>query len=253
MMRLKTAKDLAMLRQSGRILASVLKILAAEAKPGVALRSLDYHARTLIQEKGAQPAFLGYKPNGAKQAYPAAICTSVNAQVVHGLPSDYILKDGDVLKIDLGVNYKGYFTDAALTVGVGKIAPPAQKLVTVTEAALAKAIEVCRPGRRIGDIGWTIENHVKKNKFAIVQGLTGHGVGFALHEEPTVHNYGRRGEGMELKPGLVLAIEPMVSVGSGETKQWPDESFAVKDGSLTAHFEKTVAVTEVGPEILTPF
>lgn len=253
MIRLKNAKDLAMLRRSGRLLAEVLKILAAEARAGITLQSLDYHARTLIEQGGGKPAFLGYKPEGSKKPYPAAICTSVNDQIVHGVPSDYVLKEGDILKIDCGVNYKGYFTDSALTVGIGKISSSARKLINVTKEALTKAIEVCLPGNHIGDIGWKIENYVKKNNFSIIKGLTGHGVGFAIHEDPTVYNYGKKGEGLKLQSGLVLAIEPMTSVGSGETRQLPDESFAAKDGSLTAHFEHTVYIGEDGPEVLTNF
>jgi len=251
MIRLKTEKDLQFLRVSGKILAHVLKILTEEAKEGIVLTSLDYHARTLIQEAGAKPAFLGYKPEGAKNPYPAAICASVNEKIVHGIPNDYVLKNGDLLKIDLGVNYKGYFTDAAITVGIGRISAEAQKIIEVTKQALNQALEFCKPGNYLGDIGWIIEQTVKKAGFSIAKGLTGHGVGFELHEEPTIYNYGKRGEGLELKPGMVLAIEPMVTSGQGDIFRLADGSYAARDGSLTAHFEHTVVITHDGVEILT--
>lgn len=253
MVRLKNKNDIKMLRQSGEILVYVLKTLAAETRPGVILRSLDARARQLIKERGAKPAFLGYKSNGAFRSYPAAICTSVNNQIVHGPPSDYILKNGDVLKIDLGIDYKSYFTDGAVTLGMGKISSQSAGLIKTVKGALEQAIGVCLPGNHLGDIGWAIERYVSARGFKVIRGLTGHGVGFSLHEEPTVYNYGEKGEGIELKPGMVLAIEPMISAGSPEIKQLADESYATKDGSLSAHFEKTVAITETDPEILTPF
>lgn len=251
MIRLKTEKEIRELRLSGAILAAALAALKGKAKVGVRLGDLDELARNFIRKAGAEPAFLNYRPEGAKKAYPASICASVNETVVHGLPSKYKLRNGDVLKLDLGVNYKGYFTDAALTVGVGAISEAAQKLMAVTERALALAIKECRTGNHLGDIGWAIEDYVTKNGFAVVQGLTGHGVGFELHEDPSVYNYGEKREGLVLRPGLVLAIEPMVAIGSGEVRQKADDSFVTRDKSLTAHFEHTVALTERGPEILT--
>jgi len=253
MILLKNNKDIEMLKQSGSILVEILNVLVSESKAGVALKSLDIQAQRLIRKYGAKPSFLGYKPQGAHKPYNAAICTSVNDQIVHGLPSDYVLKDGDILKIDIGINYKNYFTDAAVTLGIGKISEQASKLIEITRNALEKAIAVCLAGNHLGDIGWTIEQYVLANGFKVIKGLTGHGVGFALHEEPTVYNYGKKGEGMELKPGLVIAIEPMASIGTSEIRQLTDDSYATKDGSLSAHFEKTVAITENGPEVLTPF
>ena len=251
--RLKSEKDLEGLRKSGEILSLILKKLKAEVKAGVRLIFFDELARKLLKEAGAKSAFLGYRPAGAKSAFPAAICASVNAQIVHGIPSEYVLKDGDILKIDFGVNYEGYFTDAAFTIGIGKISKDAQELIKNTEEALKKAIKMCLPGNHLGDIGWQIENTVKKKGFKVVNGLTGHGTGFALHEDPYVFNYGRRGEGMVLEPGLVLAIEPMVALGSGDIKQAKDDSFFTADGSLSAHFEKTIAITKNSPEIITLF
>ncbi len=253
MIRLKNEKDLEKLRISGEILSSVLKVLIKEARVGVPLKSLDFHARVLIEEKGAKSAFLGYRPEGAKQPFPATICTSVNSQVVHGVPSDYVLKEGDILKIDIGVNYQGYFTDAAVTIGIGQISQKAEELIKTTKEALDKAIELCFPNNHLGDLGWIIEETVTKKGFSIIKNLTGHGTGFSLHEEPTVYNYGKKGTGLKIEPGLVLAIEPITSLGSGEIKQWPDDSYVTKDGSLSAHFEKTIFVKETGPEILTNF
>lgn len=249
--RLKNDKDVAMLRQSGVILASVLELLKDAAKPGVKLSHLDELAKTLIKESGGRPAFLGYRPAGAVKAYPASICVSVNEIIVHGLPSDYILKSGDVLKIDAGVNYNGYITDAALTVGVGSISHEAKKLIETTRAALEAAIRVCAVGNRLGDIGHAVENTVKENGFEVIRNLTGHGVGFALHEDPDIYNFGKKGEGIELVPGMVIAIEPMVALKSDRVRQLPDESYVTERGDLSAHFEHTVAITEKGPEILT--
>ncbi len=251
MIRLKSTKDIEGLRASGKILARVLGELRKSAKEGVSLRSLDELARKLLKDAGAESAFLGYRPEGGTKPYPAAICTSINEQVVHGLPTDYILKRGDVLKIDTGVRYEGYITDSATTVVIGPASKEIKKLLETTEEALRKAIEACRSGNHLGDIGAAVEETVRKNGFRVVKGLTGHGVGFELHEDPTVYNFGDRGEGIELKPGLVLAIEPMVSVGKGDIEQREDDSFATRDGSVTAHFEHTIAITSAGPEILT--
>lgn len=250
---LKNQRDLAMLRISGRILSETLAALKKEAFIGQSLQAIDDKARRLIEKAGGKPAFLGYRPPGSPKAYPASTCLSLNDQVVHGLPGDIFLKEGDILKIDCGVNYEGYITDSAITVSLGNISKEAQKLMSVTREALVAGIAECVVGKTLGDIGSAIEELVKENGFSVVANLTGHSVGFALHEDPAVYNYGRRGEGMELIPGLVLAIEPMVSAGKGAIRQQPDGSFSTKDGSLAAHFEQTVAIVENGPEILTPF
>ncbi|HXF43883.1 MAG TPA: type I methionyl aminopeptidase [Candidatus Paceibacterota bacterium] len=250
---MKNEKDLGFLRQSGVILASVLEFLKEAAKPGVKLSYLDELARKLIEESGGKPAFLGYRPEGAAKVYPASICTSVNEIVVHGLPSDYTLKSGDVLKIDAGVIYKGYYTDAALTVGIGDLPHGVKKLIETTKTSLEKALEECLPGNRLGNVGHIVESVVEKAGFKIIRNLTGHGVGFALHEEPTVYNYGDKGDGIELVPGMVLAIEPMVALKSERARQKEDDSFETENGDLSAHFEHTVAITERGSEILTAF
>ncbi|MFA6365086.1 MAG: type I methionyl aminopeptidase, partial [Candidatus Paceibacterota bacterium] len=214
MVRLKSEKDLESLRISGRILAATLHALSKEVKVGVMLSDLDKKAKELILKEGATPTFLGYTPEGMTKAYAASICASVNDTIVHGLPGKYILKEGDIISLDLGVTYKGYVTDGAMTVGVGKISEEARALLRVTEEALQNAIKECTPGKHLGDIGEVVEKTAQKGKFRVIQGLTGHGVGFARHEDPSVFNYGRRGEGMKLVPGLVIAIEPMFSAGS---------------------------------------
>lgn len=251
MIRLKSERDLEGLRASGKVLASVLRKLKEATKEGVTLQSIETLARKLLRDAGAESVFLGYQPEGSRKPYPAAICTSLNDQVVHGLPTKYVLKSGDILKIDIGVRYRGYVTDAATTVAIGEVPQKVLKLMEVTESALRNAIEACKAGNHLGDIGWAIESVVRKNGFRVIRGLTGHGVGFELHEDPDVHNYGDKGKGLLLEPGLVLAIEPMVSMGSADVVQEKDDSYVTKDGSLSAHFEHTAAITERGPEVLT--
>ena len=251
MVRLKNKRDIEMIAKSGRILAEVLEKLSQKAQIGVALDFLDDLARRLIQEAGAKPAFLGYRPGSGHRPFPAAGCLSLNEKVVHGCPSPYQLRSGDLLKIDLGVDYKGYISDAAITLGIGKIMPIAKKLIEAAKKALEAAINEIQPGKHLGDLGFVIETTIKKAGFTVIRGLTGHGVGFKVHEEPTVLNYGKKGEGLELKPGLVLAIEPMACLGKEKLIQRADDSFAMADGKLSAHFEHTVAVTENGSRILT--
>lgn len=250
-MRLKTKQDLAALRISGRILAEALRLLAAACKEGVSLEYLDGLARDYLKKKSAKPAFLGYRPTWADEPYPAAICASVNEQIVHGLPSRYRVRDGDVIKLDLGVNYRGYFTDAALTVAVGKVPVRAARLIAATKKALADGIRQAKPGKRLGDVGYAVRRTVEGAGFRVVEGLTGHGVGFALHEDPEVPNYGEKGTGIAIEPGLVIAIEPMASAGTPRTVENPDGSFSTADGAVSAHFEHTVAITESGSIILT--
>ncbi|MBI2591617.1 MAG: type I methionyl aminopeptidase [Candidatus Brennerbacteria bacterium] len=239
---IKSDKELQFLIKSGKILSSILSDLKNEARLGISLKSLDSLAYKLIMAAGGQPAFLNYKPAGAKEPYPSSLCASVNNIVVHGRPDDYKLKNGDLLKLDLGVNYEGFLTDAALTIGIGEISAQNKLLIKITEEALNAGIRAAVSGNTIGDIGFAIESVVKKTNFKIVDMLTGHGIGRKLHEEPAVYNFGRSGEGLKLKKGMVLAIEPMVSAGASAIKQLADDSFAVKDGSCSAHFEKTVMV-----------
>ena len=249
--RLKTEEDIKVLRESGKILRAVLNGLEERAEKGVSLRALDVYAREILKSFGATPAFLGYKPQKHSDPYPAAICASLNDEVVHGIPSERVLEEGDLLSVDLGVNLKGYITDAALTVYIGDAPPGIRRLMDTTRGALKRGIEECVPGKTLGDVGYVIESFVKKNGMKVVRGLTGHGVGFELHEDPTVYNFGNRGEGMKLVPGLVLAIEPMVSLGSDVIFEARDGSFKTNDGSLSAHYEQTIYIGKDGPEILT--
>lgn len=251
MVNLKNKNDIKKLRISGKILSQTLSILKKKTKEGIPLRELDKIARREIEEAGAIPAFLNYQPSGAASPFPASICASVNDIIVHGIPGDYILKEGDVLKIDAGVNYKGYITDSAFTLGIGKISFEADGLIKVTRKALVKAIKLCHLGYHIGDIGWTVEKTIKKAGFKVIRDLTGHGVGFNLHEPPNVPNFGNKGTGLALEPGMVLAIEPITSISSEHMKKAEDDSFVTADGSVSAQFEHTVVITEGNPEILT--
>jgi methionyl aminopeptidase len=248
---LKTPAEIEIMADAGRRLASVVDCLKREARVGVTTIFLDKLARKLIRESGAEPAFLGYKPAGAVKPYPYAICASLNDVVVHGLPSDRALKDGDLLKIDLGLKYRGFYSDSAITIPIGNVGRAAEKLVRITREALDIGIAEARPGKTVGDIGYAIEKYVVSHKLSVVRSLTGHGIGRELHEEPQVLNFGRKGTGEELVAGMVLAIEPMVAMGSGATKQLADDSFVTADGSLAAHWEHTVAITEEGPRVLT--
>jgi methionyl aminopeptidase len=250
-MELKTAEQIETMAEGGRRLAAVLERLRAEARPGVTTLALDRIAYDLIVKGGDKPNFLNYHPAGAKKAYPYTLCASVNNVVVHGQPSKYILKDGDLLKLDLGLRHHGLNLDSAITIGVGSISALAKKLLSATEESLYAGIEQAQVGKTLGDIGWAIERVVRKNKFSVVDGLTGHGIGKELHEEPTVFNFGAKRTGMRLAEGLVIAIEPMVATGKGDIIQLLDEGYGTVDGSLAAHFEHTVAITADGPRILT--
>lgn len=248
---IKTEEQIKKIRLAGKILANVAKEIKKIIKEGLALNEIDNLAEKLIKQAGARPAFLGYQPSGAQKPYSASICASLNEVVVHGVPNNYKLRSGDILKIDFGVDYDGLIADAAFTVGIGKISDQAKQLIDITQKALAVAIKECKPGKTVGDIGWAINNYVTRHGFKVVKGLTGHGVGLELHEEPTIYNEGQKNTGLKLKAGMVLAIEPMASAGDPYITQLPDESYATRDRSLTAHFEHTVLITKRGPEILT--
>ncbi|MFH1354101.1 MAG: type I methionyl aminopeptidase [bacterium] len=251
MIRLKTAKEIECLASGGAILAEVLERLVSEVKAGVTPRQLDALAQELIADRGAKPSFLNYAPKG-KKPFPAALCVSVNQAIVHGLPNDTVFKEGDVVGLDCGIEYKGLYTDSAQTVGVGKVTDEAARLMMVTRQALAEAIEKCRVGNRIGDIGEAVQTHVEREGFEVVRALVGHGVGYDVHEEPAVPNYGEAGKGVKLKEGLVIAIEPMVAVGNAEVKTSGDGwTVETKGGGLAAHEEHTVAIMPSGPRILT--
>jgi methionyl aminopeptidase len=250
-MELRTPQEIEVMAEGGRRLGAVLVALKKEVRPGVTTLALDRAARALIVDGGDVPAFLNYRPGGARRAYPYTLCASVNNVVVHGQPSEYILKEGDIIKLDLGLKHEGFYLDAAITVGVGKVSAEAKKLMAVTEESLYAGIKEAKPGRTLGDVGYAIEHVARKNRFSVAEGLTGHGIGRALHEDPTVFNFGDRGTGMKLMPGMVIAIEPMVTIGSGEIVQLRDEGYGTVDKTWAAHFEHTVAITEKGPMILT--
>ncbi len=247
----KTAEEIGKIEIAGKILKKTIDILREETKEGVTLTALDRLAKRIIEENGGEPAFLNYRPEGAARPYPSTICASPNDIVVHGVPVARKIKSGDVISIDCGVRYQGYYADAAFTVGVGRISPQIRKLIAVTREALELGIKAARPGNTVGHIGSAIGIHVRKNGFKVVRGLTGHGVGTRLHEEPTVYNEGERGTGIMLQAGMTIAIEPMVAIGTSRVEQLHDDSYATADGSIAAHFEKTIVITEKGPRILT--
>lgn len=234
------------MRQGGRILAKILKEIAKQVKPGITTQYLDKVASDLIFSYGVQSSFKGFNN------YPAVLCTSINEEIVHAVPSERILKTGDILSLDLGIKFKGHCTDLALTKSVGKVDKKITKLIEVTKKALELCIKQCKPGNHLGDIGWAIQNYVEKNKFNVIRDLVGHGVGKDVHEEPQILNYGQRGEGIELKPGMVLALEPMVCIDNWRIEKCEDGfGYRTKDRGLTAHFEHTITITKKGPKILT--
>jgi methionyl aminopeptidase len=243
----KSPGEIEKMRAANALVANVLAELAVVAAPGVTTRDLDELAERLVREGGAEPAFKGYR------GYPATLCASVNEQVVHGIPSKRQLLEGDIVSLDMGVKLNGFYGDSAVTVPVGRISGDAQRLLGVTQDALARGITQVRVGGRISDIGHVIQQHVESHGFSVVREFVGHGIGAALHEEPQIANYGEPGRGPRLAEGMVLAIEPMVNMGRPAVKVRADGWTAVtRDGSLSAHFEHTVAVTENGPKILTP-
>jgi len=237
--------------EGGAILASVLRELEKMTGVGVATIELDRLARELITKAGAKPAFLHYRPAGARKAYPYTLCSSINDVVVHGQPSVYKIREGDLVKLDLGLKYQGLYVDAAITVPVGDVGSRAKKMIQTAQEALAAGVKEAKPGHTVGDIGYAVQKVTEKNKFSVVDGLTGHGIGEALHEDPTVFNVGRKGHGEALEVGMVIAIEPMIAMGGGSIRQLLDESYGTADGSLAVHFEHTVAITAKGPRILT--
>lgn len=255
MIRLKTSEEIQRLREGGAILARLLDELSAMVAPGVSTEELNDEAMDRMERYGVKPALLGYHPEFAPRPYPAAICTSINDVVVHGIPNEelYILKEGDTIGIDATIEYNGMIVDSARTVAVGLVDPDIQKLLNITKEALMIGIKAAQAGNRVGDISHAIESFVRPHTYGIVEELCGHGVGYAVHEEPLVQNIGTPGIGALLEPGLVLAIEPMLTLGSNEVIFEKDNGYTVrtKDGSQAAHFEHTIVITENGPEILT--
>lgn len=250
---IKTSEEIETLREGGKILAAILKLLEKRITPGVSTMDLENLALAEIKKAGAEPAFKGYQPGRDQSPFPAALCTSIDAEVVHCIPKDNrVLKEGEIISLDLGIKYKGLFTDAAITVPVGRVTAEAQKLLRTTERALAAGIAQIKPGNTIGDIAHAIEKVGKSARLGVIRDLIGHGVGHAVHESPSVPNYGKPGTLEKLEPGMVLAIEPMFTLGDFRIK-FLDDGWTVitADGSLAAHFEHTVAVTETGYIVLT--
>lgn len=243
---LKSEKELACLREAGRIVALTRLELLKAIRPGITTADLDRLAEEFIRRCGATPAFKGY------HGFPASICTSVNDEVVHGIPGPRLLREGDIVSIDIGALYKGYYGDMAFTAPVGQVGREARKLLRVTEDALRRAIAVARVGFRVGDISYTVQSYVEANGFSVVREYVGHGIGRDMHEDPQVPNFGEPASGPLLEEGMTLALEPMVNIGGCQVRTDPDGwTVRTADGTLSAHFEHTVAITQAGPEILT--
>jgi methionyl aminopeptidase len=244
----KTADELDQMAAAGRVLARCLNMLRAKARAGVTTKELDDAAERFIRSQGGEPAFKGYR------GFPGSICASPNSMVVHGIPGPYKLGRGDILSIDVGVILDGWVADAAITVPIGNVTPVAQRLLATTKASLFDAVEQCRPGNHLGDIGHAVQKRVEADDFSVVRALVGHGIGRDMHEDPQIPNYGEPGTGELLEEGMVFAIEPMVNVGNHPIRVASDNwSVYSQDGSLAAHFEFTVAITADGPRILTPW
>lgn len=254
MITIKTKEDIQKLREGGKRHAEILQALKAMVRPGISAKALDDEARRLIFEGGDTPAFLNYQPSGASRPFPASLCVSVNDEVVHGIPNETekILNEGDIVTLDLGLVHKGMITDAAITVAVGKISQELEDLLETTEKSLYAGIKAAKGGNKVGDVGVAIERLGVSRKYGIVEELSGHGVGYHVHEDPFVPNYGEAGTGDTLKPGMVIAIEPMFNLGSRHVILDSDGyTYKTKDGKPSAHFEHTILITKGEPEILT--
>lgn len=246
MITLKSPQEIGLMRQAGRIVAETLLLIKEAIKPGITTIQLDALAKRTIESLHAQPAFLGYR------GFPASICASLNEEVVHGIPGLRRLRSGDIISIDVGVYYRGYYGDAAATYAVGEISAQAQELLEVTEQSLYQGLKLAYPGKRLYDISHTIQHYVESRGYSVVRNYVGHGIGCAMHEEPQVPNFGLPGKGPRLETGMVLAIEPMVNVGGWQVETLEDNwTVVTSDRSLSAHFEHTVAILEDGPVILT--
>lgn len=242
----KSRKELEKMRAAGQLVGRVLQELRAMVEPGVTTLEVDMAAERMIRDAGALPTFKGY------HGFPYSICASVNEQVVHGFPSSYKLKDGDIFSIDIGATLAGYVGDTATTVPVGRVSDELLELIRVTEECLELAIEQCREGKHLGDIGWAVQSHAEAHGYTVVREYVGHGIGRRMHEDPQIPNYGTPGKGSKIKKGYVFAVEPMVNLGRQETKVLKDGWTVVTlDGKPSAHCEHTIAITENGPEVFT--
>lgn len=251
MVRIKTRREIELIRESCSIVADVLKLVAAKIKPGVTTFELDRLAEEYIRSLGAIPAFKGYGSNKAN-LFPATLCTSVDDVVVHGIPSKRMLREGEILSVDVGVKKEGYFGDGAATFAVGEISEEKQRLMDATKESLTKGVETAVVGNRIHDISYAVQQYVEERGYSVVRDLVGHGVGLELHEEPAVPNFGKPGTGMKLQEGMTLAIEPMVNAGAWQVRFGADGwTVLTQDGSPSAHFEHTIVIIDGKPEILT--
>ena len=243
---IKSDEEIAIMRESGRVVGAVLQLLAAEVRPGLTVKELDTIVEEEFKRRSVIPTFLGYR------GYPARVCVSINDEIVHGIPGKRTIQEGDIISIDLGATHRGFVADSALSVGVGQMAPEAQRLIAVTYQSLREGINAAQPGARLGEISHAIQTYAESHGYSVVRKYVGHGVGRDMHEEPQVPNFGPPDRGPRLRRGMVLALEPMVNIGGYETKEH-DDGWLVStlDGSLSAHFEHTIAITDDGPEILT--
>lgn len=247
----KSRKDLDRMREAGELVAEIRETVREMIEPGITTLELNSVAEKMMRDAGAIPSFIGYQPSGMI-AFPFAICASVNEQVVHGFSNDVPLKEGDILSVDMAASYNGFVGDTAFTIAIGEVNDELKQLIRVTEECLEKAIEQCRPNKRVGDISWAVQQHADKYGYGIVRDYTGHGIGRNMHEAPQIANYGRAGTKEKIRAGYCFAIEPMLNLGTYETKTLEDKWTVVTlDGKASAHCEHTVAVTAEGPEVLT--
>jgi methionyl aminopeptidase len=254
MITIKSKEEIETMAEGGKILAKIMKELEKKVKPGITTKELDRLAESLILKSGGKCSFKGYKDSDGYSAipYPACLCTSINEEIVHAVPSDRVLKEGDIISLDLGIFYKGFHSDMAITVPVGKVSPEVLRLIRVTKKALKRGIKKVRPGNTFGDIGNTIQRYVESQGFNAIRDLCGHGIGRELHEEPEVLNFGKRHTGEEIKEDMVFCLEPMVTMGDWHIKRKKNGfGYETQDGSLSAHFEHTVVVTKNGCQVLT--
>ncbi len=245
MITIKTPEEIRIIAKGGKILASIMKKLEKKVRPGITTKELDELAEELIFKSGGKCSFKGY------QGFPGCLCTSINEEIVHAVPSDRVLKEGDIISLDIGMKYKGFHTDMARTLPVGRVGKGVPELIKVTKEALKIGIGETKPGNTFGDIGNAIQKYVESKGFGVIRELCGHGIGKEIHEDPQILNYGRKGTGPEVKEGMVLCLEPMVAVGDWAIARSGDGGFKTKDGSLSCHFEDTIAVTKNGAKVLT--
>lgn len=253
---IKTEKEIEIMREGGKRLAKILDYIAEMVKPNINAKELNDKAEELIRKGGDEPSFLGYTPEGARRPYPATVCVSINDEIVHGIPNEEkkILKEGDIVGLDIGLKHKSLYLDTAITVGVGNINKEDQKLINITKQALQVGINIMRVGNTIGDIGYAIEQFVKPYKYGIPVELGGHSIGYKQAERPYIANFGEKGKGIKLKKGMTLAIEPMLNQGDSRIALADDDyTYKTADGKKSAHFEHTILITESKPEILTMF